>query len=135
MARPISIRTRSGLSLLEMLVTIAVLGIMTAIAVLVLAKGHYTDSREAVARRNAQQSVSMVLMAEAAGADATEGTVMATLRRLKTGVTASGGAFDQQVFRLSGVSEKDMERAAYYLDIQGGQLVYLANKATNTANW
>jgi prepilin-type N-terminal cleavage/methylation domain-containing protein len=126
--------SRRGFSLLELLVVIVIIGVVAGIGILTVGRRHYTDSREAVARRNAQQFVSLAITAQAGGADPMRGDVKATLEALQQGITFTEGAYANQTLRFSGVTEKDLIRAAYYLEIQNGMLTYLASKPTNQAN-
>lgn len=135
MKRSSPLSAKAGFSLMELLTVVAIIGIVASVVVMMMGRRHYIDSREAVARKNAQQFVSLSMMAQAAGSDPVQADVMATLRLLKTGVTASDGAFAGQTFRLSGVAEPDMQRASYYLEIRDGELQYMPAKATNTADW
>ena len=128
-------RSKAGFSLMELLLVVAIIGIISSVVVMMMGRRHYIDSREAVARKNAQQFVSLSMMAQAAGSDPVRADVMTTLQQLKAGVTASDGAFAGQTFRLSGVAEPDMQRASYYLELKDGELQYLPAKPTNTTDW
>jgi type II secretory pathway pseudopilin PulG len=120
-----------GLGLVELLTVVAIIGILASLALFAYGRGHFVSTRETVHRRNAQQFVSLVISAQAAGADPVQTDVMATLRKLKAGVTAIDGAFAGRTFKSSGVGEADLLRAAYYLSVTDGQLVYLAQKPLN----
>jgi prepilin-type N-terminal cleavage/methylation domain-containing protein len=123
-------RYTAGFSLIELLVIMMILGVLAGIALSSLSSSRQA-ARESVARKNAQQFASIALSAQIAGADPVAATVDATLTALDTGVTPTSGAFANRSFRIGGLADDDISRAAYYLEIANGQLAYLANKPNN----
>jgi prepilin-type N-terminal cleavage/methylation domain-containing protein len=133
MLRPNRHSSQAAFSLVEMLIVIAVIGILAGIAILGMSS-HIRHSREAIARQNAKQFASIARSVVAAGANPLADTVEATMTKIHQGITISQGVFANQTFSCRAIDQKGMERAAYYLDIQDGELVFLADKAINMAD-
>ncbi len=118
-----SLNSRSGFSLVELLVVIAVIAIIAAIAIPNIANitGSATDSTN---RRNAQNLASVASAAVAAG-HAGAVSVDAWLVALQNGITVTN-AFGQTngVFRVEGLSTNSITAAAAYLTNNGNNLVY-----------
>lgn len=111
-------RTRTsprGLSLIELLTVIAVIGIM--VAIIAPNFGNFnSQSRDAVARRNAQQVASVLNVAFAAGADVPAGWSASTtgvqiIDQALIGLTPIGGAFAGKKFAAQNV-ENDLKPIA-----------------------
>ena len=114
----------SGFSLVEMLIVIAVLGVMAAIAL-----SNLTNHREVIKqtrnRRNAQEMASLCIAAKAAGVSfVVPGDPVQTARNAVVGATATKGSFAGKTFRLPGLQEEEILAAAYYLDVQGTEVMY-----------
>ncbi len=115
---------KAGFSLVEMLVVIAVIGIMAAIAVPTI--GNMTATAKTnKAKRNAQSAASVWASAAAAGADLSTGTtVTLALGLLNTGVTGDTAAgFGSTNFKVA-MSTTEQDLADDYLTIANGLLVY-----------
>lgn len=124
---------RSGFSLFEMLLTVGILGILSAIVVNSFSQSKRDVIIETVNRRNAQAFATVTYCAQLAGIDPVVGTdVEATMRLVVIGVTPTSGPMSGRAFRISGMSDDDITGAAYYLNIDHGQLLYLADKAMKT---
>lgn len=113
-----------GFSLVEMLIVIAVLGVMAAIAL-----NNLTNHREVIKqtrnRRNAQEMASLCIAAQAAGVSfVVPGDPAQTARNAVIGATATNGSFAGKTFRLPGLQEEEIVAAAYYLDVQGTEVMY-----------
>ena len=119
---------QKGFSLVEMLVVIAVIGIIAAIAVPNI--GRINDSaKEATARRNAQNIASVFASAQAAGlnfaAASTEPAAIAAA--VVTGASVTDpGPFENTWFGVPGLTVADQTAALTYLsfDPVSGQLLY-----------
>lgn len=107
---------------------LAVIGVISSIAMT-----YYGDQHQAVVvardRRNAQELVSVCTTAAAAGISFVSGNdPVQTARNIVRGQTVAGGAFNGKIFRLGGMSEADIESAAYYLDVRDGNLIYVTDR-------
>jgi len=115
---------KAGFSLVEMLVVIAVIGIIAAIAVPTI--GSITaQANKNKAKRNAQNLASVYSAALAAGATISGATDTAICDLLIVGVTGAD-AFAGTYFQVPNMSDTERDAAVVYLDIDGitGQLVY-----------
>lgn len=116
-----------GFSLVEMLVVIAVIGIMAAIGIMAFSIEHRRAFEAARNRRNAQEIASIAASARAAGADfMVAGDKEQSVRNLMVGVAPTSGNFGGSTFKLSGLTDEDVTAALGYIEIQNGGLIYLA---------
>ena len=116
--------SRSGFSLFEVLMCIAVIGVITAIVVPLW--GQTESIYAARDRRNAQELAAMSLMAHSAGLDfIQEGEdVTETARAIVRGGMPLQGSMKGRRFIVPGLSEEDIEGAAKFLVIKNGELIY-----------
>ncbi len=119
----VSRRRSSGFSLFEVLMFVAVLGVLLGIVVPML--GQNDAIYAARDRRNAQELSSVSMMAQAAGLNFVQDKdVIDTVRAIVRGGMPMRGAMKGRVFVVPGLSEEDIKGAAKYLSIQGGELRY-----------
>lgn len=119
---------QKGFSLVEMLVVIAVIGIIAAIAVPNI--GRINDSaKEATARRNAQNIASVFASAQAAGLNfaAASTTPSDIAKAVVAGAKVTEkGPFENTWFGVPGLTTADQTSALKYLsyDANSSQLLY-----------
>ncbi len=116
---------QSGFSLFEMLLVVALIGIMCAIVVPTMTShSQYEAARN---RRNAQEMSAVCAAAQAAGINLViPGDLQATIRNILAGGSPTAGVFKGQSFRATGINEDDAMKAVSYLQLQGSSLLYQA---------
>lgn len=118
---------KGAFSLVEMLVVIAVIGILAAIAVPNIGKinGAAEDSKN---RRNAQQLSSVCNAAQAAGHDfvGSETDKVEVCKDIRTGstITDTTSPFYGSFFGVPNLSDTELTAATGYLAISNGMLTY-----------
>lgn len=131
-------KKNSAFSLVEMLVVIAVIGILAAIAVPNIGKinGAAEASKN---RRNAQQLASVCNAAQAAGHNfitSSDDVVADVAARIVTGATITDGSspFQGSFFGVPNLSGTELTEACTYLSISadGSTLVYSSGLGTDT---
>lgn len=120
-SRPVA----SGFSLLEMLTTVAILGIMTSLA-LAWFGGSGQDVQIARDQRNAQSICSLCQVAEAAGLNLVKevSSPLELARRVSEGITIETGVMRGRTFQVPGMGEEELQGAVRFLKLQNGQLRY-----------
>lgn len=108
---------RSGFSLTELLIVVAIIGVTTLITVPLLADLR-SRANEAVARQNAQRIVSVSQQLSAVGVahvlPDSLGGVEATVRLLRRGITVTDGSFAGRFFTIGQIADQDIKAAAVY---------------------
>lgn len=116
-------RSRSAFSLFEVLMFVAILGVMVGIAVPMMSPGDNVYA--ARDRRNAQELCSICMMAQAAQLNfVQDDSVLDTVHAIVRGGMSVRGSMRGRVFVVPGLSEEDMKGAAKYLRVKDGQLLY-----------
>ena len=116
----------SGFSLVELLVVIAVIGIIAALSIATIS-GLINNTGEIQAKRNAQTIAQVASAAQAAGNSTIEAA--ADLDEAVTIVynnTATGaGSFTDMDFSLSKISLQDIDNAKQFLTFASGRIQYV----------
>ncbi len=130
----ISTSTRSqnqGFSLVEMLMTIAIIGVMTAMALPTF--GSTEPAKQSVHKQNAQNFCSLAIAISSAGVDLTGNVnfanpgsdeVKAVLSNLVQGVTITNGTLAGSNFKLPHLDAAHIDGAAKFVSIKNGELMY-----------
>jgi prepilin-type N-terminal cleavage/methylation domain-containing protein len=117
-------RNARGFSLVEMLTTIAVLAVMTSIALISMGQIN-KNSEETRDRRNAQELAAICAVAQAAGLNfVVSGNLEKTIENIVAGGTPADGAFAGKFFGLKGLQPADQITASKYLELADGTLNY-----------
>jgi prepilin-type N-terminal cleavage/methylation domain-containing protein len=117
-------RVAKGFTLVEMLTTIAILAVLTSIALPSMSSinQNSVDTRD---RRNAQELSAICAVAQAAGLDFVAGEDLAqTVRNVVEGGAPTDGAFAGKFFGMKGMAPTDQASALRYLEILNGTLSY-----------
>lgn len=113
----------SAFSLVEMLMAIAIIGIMSSVTLVFISQPQRAAIMQSVDRKNAAMVVSMSACASGAGANpVVDSDVEATVRKLMIGVIPETGAFRGRRFVVSGITEENLAGVVGQLQITGHEL-------------
>lgn len=121
---PRSHSPKQGFSLMEMLIVIAVIGVITTMAVAIFG-GASQAADEAKNRRNAQEIASVASAASAAGVDfLVPNDEEASILNLRDGMMASAGVFKNRIYKLPPMHDTEITGAMKYLSVTESELRY-----------
>jgi prepilin-type N-terminal cleavage/methylation domain-containing protein len=115
---------RAGLSLVEMLTVIAVIGILVAVAIPALGRVN-RSAAESKDLQNARILASVCQSAQAAGVDFVDpnGDLQVTIRNIQAGAVATRLDFAGQAFCVS-IADRDIPGASRHLYLRAGLLIF-----------
>lgn len=117
---------RRAHTFVELLLTIAVIGALSAVAIIAY-NGHLRDSVvETQNRRNAQEIAAECQRAAAAGIDVfQDGGLEDAILNLIDGIVATDGPFRGRAFKVILPTHDDYHGAVHYLEKRGSEVLYL----------
>jgi type II secretory pathway pseudopilin PulG len=124
--------SRNGFSLFEVLMFIAVIGVLAGIMIPLLSpNSDYTSARD---RRNAQELSMVFTAAQIAGLNLEGSDLESTIKNVIKGGSPSSGVLKDHHFAVRSLAEKDIPGAANYLSLSGGHLIYSGENKVASPN-
>jgi Tfp pilus assembly protein FimT len=122
----------SGFSLFEMMTFVCILGIMISLAMPLF--GNTQQIQQATAKRNAQSFCTLAYSANVAGLNVAAGMTdkVEVLKRLTQGITITKGSLKGREFKMTNMSEQDIQAASEYVNLEKGELVFSGEKSGKT---
>lgn len=118
--------SRLGFSLLEMLIVVAVIGVMATIGIVFYGRNHRDVVLKVRDQRNAQEITALVMGAQAAGASVVvPDDLQATVRGLIEGRQGTSGTFKGKTFKLAHLTDDEIQGALRFIKWQDGLPAYL----------
>jgi len=109
----------------EVLIVIAVMGVMAAAAIAFYGRYHRDVLLKVRNQRNAQEITALTMGASAAGATVIEpGDMDGTIRNLMEGCNGTLGTFKGRVFRISQLTDEEIQGAMRHLNWRDGFPAY-----------
>lgn len=122
---PSSPARSQAFSVVEMLIVIAVLSVMAASVIAFYGRYHRDVLLKVRNQRNAQEITALAMGASAAGATVIEpGDMEGTIRNLMEGRKGTLGTFKGRIFRISQLSDEEIEGAMQHLNWRDGFPAY-----------
>jgi len=116
----------TGFSVIEILVVVAVIGVMSSIAIGFFSHYHREVMIKVRDRRNAQEITALTMGATASGAEVVvSGNLEATIQNLIEGRESTQSAFKGHSFRLTQLSPDEIVGALQHLQWKDGMPTYL----------
>lgn len=111
--------------MLELLIVIAVIGIVSGLLLASYGHGHRETIRRMVDQRNAQEIVSLGVCATMGGADfVVKDDKAATVENLIKGTVGRDGVWKGKIFRLSSLDPERLPGALPFVKFEAGLLLY-----------
>jgi type II secretory pathway pseudopilin PulG len=118
------IQKSKGISLIEALMTLAIIGVMAAVAVPMFFDTTDNVTR-AQQRRNAQEIVSVCATAQVAGLNfVVLGNLEKSIENVIVGGAPASGVFRGRLFRVPGVTLQDISKVSKFIRLENGSLIY-----------
>jgi prepilin-type N-terminal cleavage/methylation domain-containing protein len=113
-------------SIVEVLVVIAIIGILSAISIAYLGGYHRDVMLKVRDRRNAQEITALSMGATAAGAPVIAvGDMESTIQNLIEGREGTVGTFKGRLFRITALTDEEIAGALKHLEWQHGMPTYI----------
>jgi prepilin-type N-terminal cleavage/methylation domain-containing protein len=125
--RSSSSTTRGGFSLVELLVALAVIGILLGVAIPLVASPAKEQADWSRDRANAHMIAEIFNAGQVAGVDfLVSGDLGRTIDRVVEGRTAASGIFAGDAFSVPGLGADEKAGVVKFLELRGGMLLYCA---------